>query len=161
MLTSVSIQRDGTTLLVTTPPNREFVAELRVLGAQWIAERHQWVCDSRDEERVRALCLHFFGTDGTAVGELCDLRVEVAYIDGPDLSVNRRVLIGRNSKGQPWTPRGVAVVSGSVPIGTGTIGQLAPPVVIEIRDVPVVMANAFRSAIAEMTGVRVVERVEQ
>lgn len=158
MKAKVEVKSDGDELFVVTPHSEPFIAELRILGGQWDSERRAWICDARDEARVRQRCLNFFGTDGDSVGEVCDLRIEARYIDAVDLRIDDRVLLGRSPKtGQPWTPRGVVVVSGAVPTGTGIIGELVPPVVIEVRDIPPAVVSAIRVAAASMLGVEVVE----
>jgi len=157
MKAKVVVQIDGDELVVKTPHSEPFIAELRVLGGQWDPERRAWVCDPRDESRIRKLCLARFGTDGEVAGDVCDLRIEVRYIDGTDLRLDDRVLLGRSPKtGQAWTPQGVAVVSGVVPTGTGTIGELEPPVVIEVRDIPPAVADSIRATVADMLGVELV-----
>jgi len=157
MRSRVVLKTDGDDLIVVTPHSEALIAELRVLGGQWDPERRAWICDTRDEARVRQLCLQYFSTDGNTVGEVCDLRLRVSYIDGPELRVDDRVLLGRSPKtGQAWTPQGVAVVSGVVPTGTGTIGELEPPVVIEVRDIPPAVADSIRATVADMLGVELV-----
>jgi hypothetical protein len=60
----IEVAENGT-LIVKAPYHPDFPARARNLGGNWHAPPQTWHFDGRDLERVRALCLEIYGTDGT------------------------------------------------------------------------------------------------
>ena len=80
---NVKIEKEGDTIFVASPFNKEFVAGARNLSGKWLpAKWHEpdckpvgaWCFDARDESSVRKLCMDVYGSDGLIVDQV-DVRV--------------------------------------------------------------------------------------
>jgi hypothetical protein len=70
---TTSITTTNTQISVASDYNAGFVSAAKDLGGKWRAPC--WVFDIRDEDRVRALCVKYYGTDGR-VADLVTLKIE-------------------------------------------------------------------------------------
>jgi hypothetical protein len=57
---------------VSAPYNTLFVSKAKKIGGKW--NKPHWEFDIRDEDRVRALCMEIYGSDGLQ-SNLCTIRV--------------------------------------------------------------------------------------
>lgn len=96
----VSITTTDTQVIVDSPYNTVVPKKARALGGKW--ERNRWAFDRRDEERVRDLCMEYYGSDGRT-SDLCTIRVTFEphedQVCGP-ISLHGRVIAqayGRDS----------------------------------------------------------------
>jgi hypothetical protein len=143
-----------------SPYHPDLPAKARALGGRWVDALHEWSFDSRDVERVRALCRDVYGEDGTEreeERELYTLRVNVCLIpdqNSPGLWFAGREIMRRPSRDVAirFGP-GCVLVSGTLPSRGGSskyprlgipFGSEHEPVVLEIRDVPVAMVESLR-----------------
>lgn len=138
----------GKRLLITTPYNAEFVAELKEIGGTWKGDKRAWSVDARDEERVRALMRAHFGTDGSPedAAVLVTVRIplayyELAYHDGAKAEFAGRVIANRPGRDDPVRlGKGVVLVAGELPRSGGSTKypeiNAGPDVWVEVRDLP-------------------------
>ncbi|MDD2321238.1 MAG: hypothetical protein PHO83_14435 [Geobacteraceae bacterium] len=70
-----SIKVNNSRIVVTSMYNTLFVAEAKNIDGKWSETAKAWVFDVRDEQRVRDLCMKYYGTDGV-VNDLCTLKVK-------------------------------------------------------------------------------------
>src|SRR5271165_2687490 len=61
---AVSIVEQGGRIAVSSPYHPNFPARARFLGGEWDAQRHVWLFDVGEDDRVRSLCREVYGTDG-------------------------------------------------------------------------------------------------
>src|SRR5271166_1704485 len=61
---AVSIVEQGGRIAVSSPYHPNFPARGRFLGGEWDAQRHVWLFDVGEDDRVRSLCREVYGTDG-------------------------------------------------------------------------------------------------
>ena len=59
------VEQDGS-LTVSSPYHANFPARARLLGGKWDAQRHVWLFDVREQDRVKSLCREIYGTDGAS-----------------------------------------------------------------------------------------------
>ncbi len=71
-MSAVTISTVGSKVHAVTPYNTLFVAAARRLAGTWHAPT--WVFDARDEDRVRKMCMKYFGSDGRLI-DTCTVRV--------------------------------------------------------------------------------------
>lgn len=138
---NVTITTSGGETRVISPWNGRFVEAARDLGGRWRGEA--WCFDARDEERVRALCMDAYGTDGTR-DERCTLRVTapedgLSECRGP-ITVHGRVLaraFGRDSGAKLGD--GVILLAGGVTSGGSTKNwntKILGNTILLVRDFP-------------------------
>lgn len=129
-----------------TPYHPNFPARARALGGKFVdttSGGKAWAFDARDEERVRAICLDIYGTDGTPT-DTVTLRVTALadmYEAAGSIYVAGRVLaraFGRDSGAK--LGEGVVHLSGKMPNSGGSVRNwrttVADGSVFEVRDVP-------------------------
>lgn len=146
-MSTVSITTNNNTLQVSSPYHKDFPARARALGGKWAATSKTWHFDQRDEQAVRALCVEFFGTDGSAVleSDLVTLRVTIAdgtYIlalQGPLFFAGRQIgtAWGRDSGARQGD--GVVFIKGRVDSGGSVknwVTCTSNGAIFEIRDLP-------------------------
>ena len=115
---SVTVNINESVLTVHSPYNPDFPARAKRLGGKWNAGAKAWTFDTRDEERVRALCRKVYGEDGSPIAETVTVRVTVNqewYVYGGGLYLMGRELCyarGRDS-GAKLGP-GVVLLAGEV-----------------------------------------------
>jgi len=137
----VNITTEGTATTVETPYHPDFPAKARQLGGKWDGSRKVWTFDSRDEERVRAVCREVYGTDGTPE-EVVTLRYKLGRGDGNDKTLficGREVAVRFHRDMGVRLGAGVVVVEGRFPSSGGSRNYPAVDgegVTVEIRDVP-------------------------
>ena len=101
-MANVSITSANGKLHVVTPYNVSFVAGARKLAGSWDADKKLWVFDARDLDRVKALCMTLYGSDGVT-DDTCTIRVTYAPGESADrgpLTIAGRVVAkawGRDS----------------------------------------------------------------
>ena len=143
----VKVTVSGSKVSVVSPYSPEFPPRAKELGGKWRAPA--WEFDARDEERVRALLMEVYGTDGRPVE-----TVTIRYRIGTERYESKRRelwVAGRQVARRPGRDSqvilgdGVVVVEGSFP---SSAGSRANPqiggdgVVLEIRDVPASLVPA-------------------
>lgn len=144
----VSITTTDSQVRVRSPYNTWFAPAARKLGGNWVEP--DWVFDRRDEDRVRALCLQLYGTDGFR-SDLCTVRVtydaDERELQGP-LTVNGRIVAqarGRDSGAR--LGEGVVLLSGSFTSGGSmknwTTRAGSGGAVVLVRDFPRAAAEAL------------------
>jgi hypothetical protein len=137
----------GKRLLVVTPYDADFVADIKELGGRWEAAKRAWSVDVRDEERARELVREHYGTDGSPE-ELADVvtvrialgRFALSYREGAKARFAGRIIASRAGRDAPVRlSTGVVLVDGTLP---GSGGSMRYPelnagdAVVEVRDVP-------------------------
>lgn len=136
---------------VSSPYHPEFPKAARRLGGKWDGASKTWRFDARDEERVRELCREVYGEDGRADAPTVTIRATcVDHINTYDLSAyvaGRQVARAFDRDGGARLGDGMILISG----GFGSSGSRKNPTltidkgtIIEIRDVPVTVAEAAR-----------------
>lgn len=137
----------GKRLLITTPYDADFVADVKEMGGRWEAAKRAWSVDVRDEERARELLRLHYGTDGSPE-ELADVvtvrialsRFALSYREGAKARFAGRIIASRAGRDAPVRlSAGVVLVEGTLP---GSGGSMRYPelnagdAVVEVRDVP-------------------------
>lgn len=155
----VAVVASGGKVTVTGPYHPEFPSKARKLGGQWRGNK-EWVFDGRDEERVRELCRSIYGTDGSAT-EVVTVRVRLAdhaavAVDRFSTSAASLFLLGRQLArrlGRDSDVRlgdGVIVVEGGFASRGGSAKyptlSAQEGTVLEVRDVPLALAQAEKAA---------------
>lgn len=98
----VDIRTSGAQTSVRSPINDLFVTHAKKLGGKWNTARNVWEFDARDEQRVRELCVRYYGSDGL-VDDVCTLRVKFEtthYMDQRAYTIHGRPIaraFGRDS----------------------------------------------------------------
>lgn len=146
-MSTVTISTTGNNLQVASPYHPDFPARARALGGKWVATSKAWSFDPRDEPAVRALCVEFFGTDGSPVmeGDLVTLRVTLApnirigKLCGPLYFAGREIgrAYGRDSGARQGD--GIVFLKGSVTSGGSMKNwytKTTEGAIFEIRDLP-------------------------
>jgi hypothetical protein len=77
---TVRIEQADNNLLVYSQYNPAFVRRSHNLGGKWNDELKAWIFDSRDEMRIRKLCIDVYGTDGSPTETLYTIQAK-ANID--------------------------------------------------------------------------------
>lgn len=148
-MAKISIVVSNGKLSVTTPYHPTMVAGSRRLHGTWTGS--SWEFDPRDEDRVRALVLDLYGTDGTPC-QLVDVRINVRQWykhpagSGDDRTMyfaGREVCHRPSRDAQVKLGEGVVLIAGEFFSSGGSvkyprldIESLKEDVVVEIRDVP-------------------------
>lgn len=154
----IKITESGKSIKVESPYHPGFVAFAKKRQAKWA--KPCWVFDARDREDVEAALRRHYGTAGEAV-PLCDARLtlseEVFY--GTSLCELGRVVASRASRDYSVKlGDGVVLIHGGFPKSGGSVKNpdLAPKegTVLEVRDVPLAMAEALAAEDAEVAIVR-------
>jgi len=161
----VEIVTEGRALVVRTQHDEGWTEMAYGLGGSW--EEDRWVFDSRDEESVRGLARHIFGSDGSDDDPEAGvtLRVTLSRLGGRS-QLDREVrLLGRRLCSRPARDaavrlgRGVVLAAGRFTArgGSVTLPQIGgvSGVVLEVRDVPAGVAG--RLVAEHPDGVRIVE----
>lgn len=163
MANKVSVEKTDKGIVVSTPYHPQFPAKARAIGGKWDALRLTWTFDLRDEERVRALCVAVYGTDGATV-ELVTLRYRVTPENDSARSLyvaGREVAHRGDRDAAVRLGEGVVLIEGSFP---GSGGSRNNPLIIatgnssrpllEIRDVPRTLAE---QVVADNENAQIVE----
>lgn len=99
----ITITTASEKITVVAPYNAEFVSGAKRLNGRW--SKPAWVFDARDADRVRALCVECYGTDGTTA-DLVTLRItwtRAEYAELGPIAVRGRTVAraaGRDSGAQ-------------------------------------------------------------
>ncbi len=155
-------------IVVLSPYHPEFPARAKKLGGKWDAGQGAWTFDRRDLDRVRALCVLIYGTDGTPLprGGLVTIRTDPSKCDAGKEGKNGALeywLCGRlvakafSRDGGARLGDGVVTVSGGFGSG-GSVKNPAitfrPGTIFELRDVPRAIAEKLH---AEYHGVTLLD----
>lgn len=138
--------RDGSPrLVVTTPFHPQFARKARLLGGSWEDANKRWQFDSRDEARVRELCIELFGEDDQN-GERRDVRFDLGFLeDSDELREFGRVLAWRRGRdAEVSLGSDVILLSGGFPRSGGSANHprvACREALVEIRDVPIRMVE--------------------
>jgi hypothetical protein len=139
---SITPSATGKRLLVVTPYNAEFVADVKDIGGRWEAAKRAWSVDQRDEERVRDLVRDYFGTDGSPEesATLVTVRIPLGGCQSHSAYFAGRTIAHRPARDAPVKlSRGVVLVSGDLPRSGGSMKYPvigAEDAMVEVRDVP-------------------------
>lgn len=140
-LTPVVVISSATGVIVESPYCPEFVDGARTLNGSW--DKRTWTFDVRDEERVRALCVSVYGTDGSDADKpTLTIHVPLQDKDGWAQAVyvsGHRLAFRLHRDDRPRLPEGVRVIAGGfAPSGGSNANprlEVQPGTVLEWRDV--------------------------
>jgi len=152
----VQTANGGKVLAITSPYNADFVAGARELGGKFANTDsfRGWFFDPRDEQRVRALLIAVYGSDGSPVAQTVTLHVVVA--DYPGTEYDRIIVAGREvahrrDRDSSVKLSGAVVVAGGFPSSGGSRANPAlnakPGTVLEVRDVPAGHADVHAAGV--------------
>ena len=137
----VSIKKTEKSLAVISDYNADFVKSARKLGGKW--RNGAWHFDSRDESRVKDLCIEIYGSDGSDTGELVTIQ---ATLKDDYCSGDKEILCGPVQVARVFDRDGGAQVKDGVIILDGSVGSggsrknpaccASENLKIEIRDIP-------------------------
>lgn len=147
-MSDITITTEGTSIYLASPYNPDTSPKAKALGGSWDAARKAWRFDARDEDRVRALAVDIFGTDG-APAQTVTVRLAMDEVDGmlvrqrgPEhVHLFGRAVVTRRGRDMPVTlGKGVVCVEGGFAASGGSVKNPAinaqPGTILEIRDVP-------------------------
>lgn len=168
MTNQITITVSGTTLQVASPYNPDFPKAARALGGKWHADSKTWQFDTRDETRVRDLCMDIYGTDGrpVAAGDLVTLRITLEdgwYLDqrtGPLFFAGREIgrAFGRDSGARQGD--GIVFLKGSVTSGGSAKNwetRTTKGAIFEIRDLPRAAAEKAKTEVEQGVILEIIE----
>lgn len=138
----------GKRLLLHTPYNAGFVADVKDIGGRWDAGKRAWSVDARDEARAKELLISYYGTDGSPdmAADAVTVRIKLAqhessYRDGAKAMYAGRIIATRPGRDAPvrLSP-GVVLIEGKLPYSGGSMKypqiDADDSVIVEVRDVP-------------------------
>lgn len=167
--------KDGSTKLqLKTPYTPDLPAKCRAIGGKWGSGDKAWYFDTRDADRVRALCVQAFGIDPLAEPdeqpELVTVRLNMDAFNtrAAELWLFGREIVSQPSRdGRTRLGENVVIVSGGF-LGGGSRANPAmnakDGTVLEVRDVPRQLAEEQIkkwAAYGEQQAKIVAERVEK
>jgi hypothetical protein len=164
---SVAITTDAAGLIVTTPYDAEFVESAKELNGVPLksADGWRWTFDLRDEDRVRALCVRIFGTDGSDADEpTLTVRVPVpSWGTSREFRAAGLTLARRPYRdGRVQLGAGVVLVDGGFAHSGGSANnprlEAKPGTVVEVRDLP---RGAAELILTQVKGSALVDGVDQ
>ena len=138
----------GRRLLLYTPYNSDFVADVKEIGGRWEAGIRAWSVDVQDEGRAKELLVNHYGTDGSPEmsGDVVTVRIKLAqheltYHHGAKAMYAGRIIATRPGRDAPVRlSEGVVLVEGELPRAGGSKRypeiNAGPDVILEVRDVP-------------------------
>lgn len=147
---TVTVTTDGQTVILTAPYDPTLPPLVRGIGGRWNAADKTWTFDARDEQRVRDLSRQVYGTDGQASldSPTVTVRIEVPGTYGiAEWRVAGRLIVRREHRDSPVAfGADVVLVTGGWPGNGGSmrsprLGDAKPGTVVEVRDVPVDVAQ--------------------
>jgi len=152
-MATVNVKVENGKVMVESPYNPQFPAKARELGGKWTGS--EWQFDSRDEARVRELCVEIYGTDGTPQ-ELVDVRVKLhpdRIVSADVWAMGREICCRRSRDAAVSMGTGVVLIEGEFGESGGSrrypeikanYGKDPDRVVIlEVRDVPRQLVDNF------------------
>ncbi|MBA0286854.1 hypothetical protein [Stenotrophomonas maltophilia] len=147
---NIEIEKYDEFISVIAPYNAAFIAQAKRIGGKWDGGDKSWNFDIKLEEKVRALCLQFYGTDGLKV-DLCiievDLPADKEQWQGPLTLAGRVLASARGRDTGAVLGNGVSVLKGCFTSGgsrqnwTTAVGPNG--VTALIRDFPRAAAEAL------------------
>lgn len=156
----------GKRLLLHTPYNAGFVADVKDIGGRWDSGKRAWSVDARDEDRAKQLLIDHYGTDGSPEmsADVVTVRIklaqhELSYRDGAKATYAGRIIATRPGRDAPvrLSP-GVVLIEGELPRSGGSMKypQISADsdVILEVRDVPRAAAeseNGWSEIVSEGT----------
>lgn len=143
----IKITTNNNLLHVASDYSSDFVAGARKLGGRWNAAQKTWDFDPRDEQRVRALLIEVYGTDGSPV-RTCTVQIKADKYRGREsVEFFGRSLVHRpNRDAQVRLHPTVTIIAGGCPDSGGSAKN--PSVsfyegtILEVKDVPLSLALA-------------------
>ncbi|PJJ97046.1 hypothetical protein CO615_10475 [Lysobacteraceae bacterium NML75-0749] len=144
---SITVTTEGGLVRVIAPYSAAFVEKAKRIGGKWKAKT--WVFDTRDEQRVRKLCIEIYGEDGSPTVDRVTLRVTFDArhcVTHGSISIGGRDVaraFGRDSGAKLGD--GVVIIEGGFSSG-GSVKNWQTTVsksgaTVLIRDMPTEMAN--------------------
>lgn len=148
---TVTVTLAGQDLIVSAPFHPDFPRQARDLGGDFARPKGPWTFDARDEDRVRALLVDTYGTDGSPVGETVTVRVHASHFAHRQDAwmFGRKIAERRHRDADVYLGAGVTIVEGGFPAQGGSMssptlgarlgsnnGDHAVTAVLEIRDIP-------------------------
>lgn len=161
----VSLSESSGRLVLKAPYLPAFPARARALGGRW--DGAVWAFDSRDEARVRALCLELYGTDGEeteTVEVLVRPRLTRSWGDKAFYGLGRQLAYRATRDARVALGDGVTLLEGAFEARGGSakhpcIGE-TEGVVLLVRDVPRALAEAAIAAEPETYSLAPVSQAE-
>jgi len=143
---SVKITKKDEAIIVKSNFHPEFASPAKMLGGRWNPKTRTWTFDTRDEDSVRDLCLDLFGTDGNEDVDtpLCDVRVRLSPSERSVWFCGREIAKRSFRDSSVRLGDKVVLKEGSFPASGGSRNYptlSGNGVVLEVRDVPVVLAK--------------------
>jgi hypothetical protein len=140
----VSIQTQGDRLWLASPFYPAMPPKARALGGDYDGETRRWSFDARDEDRVRALAIEIYGTDGTPTETVTvRLALDEAYTSNTPQTIYLAGWQVAHRLGRDAAVRlgeGVITVAGGFPGRGGSVKnprlEWEPGTVLEVRDLP-------------------------
>lgn len=154
-------------IYLTAPYHYATAGKARLLHGIWLPDSKRWAFDTRDEDRVRRLCVDVYGTDGSeAKVPTVTVQVVCSHPDGSDALADdsselwllgRQLLRRRTRDSEVSLGDGVVVVSGGFANSGGSANHpriaWKSGTVLEVRDVPVVLADRDLTHLPEILSV--------
>lgn len=150
---TVTITNTGLWVTLAAPYTAELPSRARALGGRFNPTTRTWVFDGQDTQRVRALAIDIYGTDGsdndapgvTVRVDLCRVGKGTRCLERDLVLVGHRIAhrLGRDSNVR--LGEGVVVVEGEFSRSGGSVknpavGDLSG-IVVEVRDLPRMVAE--------------------
>lgn len=138
------ITLDNGRVALVSPYSPDVPAAAKQIGGRWDGASKHWHFDARDEERVRALAIEIFGTDGSpeAEGDTVTVRWDISRAGRTrELRLAGRMVVQRPGRDDdPVLGRGVVLISGGFAGRGGSVQYPAleplEGTVLEVRDLP-------------------------
>lgn len=141
----VKITNSNNKLHITSEYSSDFVEGARKLGGRWNATQKTWDFDPRDEERVRALLIDVYGTDGSPV-KTCTVQIKADnYRNYDSVEFFGRSLVWLPSRDAAVRLHpSVTVIAGGYPDSGGSAKypsvDFFEGTILEVKDVPLSLA---------------------
>lgn len=141
MSARVAIEIKDDRVYLRAPYSASLPAGAKKIGGRFDGSSKSWHFDPRDEERVRALAVRIFGTDGTA-SDLVTIQVRFeSFAEYKSISIAGTAIVEKRSRDElPRVGGGAVLVSGGFSLkdrGSRAHPQIGQnDAVIELRDVP-------------------------
>ena len=145
-MSTVSIQKNGSEISITSPYHSLWVAFCKRRNGKW--RNSAWVLDARDESAVREALLKYFGTDGIASAPTCSLRV--TFVSAESVYCGPVAVAGRTIARASGRDSGARIGDGVIfESGKPTSGGSAKNWTTVIKEGSVALVRDFPLATAE------------
>lgn len=143
---SIKIEKCNKKITVKTPYSRIFIREARKLNGKWDNTEKVWVFDTRDEKKVREICLNIYGNDGISELEKVDVIIDLDNVKFENqLYICGILIASRPSRDRPVSLYNTIILEGAFPASGGSMKypNLEPEIgtILEARDIPVNIAK--------------------